>query len=527
MSVLAPIREQTVGQIRFCVDDVKSAQKRLPTKNAKFQLENHLGKQLLAFSHNDTFEVIQDQGIHSLALAVHAAFSEHRPLLLTPDIIWITLAQGFAQHINNHAESLRSRSGSFGASRLVNHQGKQQLVVTTQQIPSQTQHWSEAVQQWALHIRDHVGADLYRLLECNFSTTTPITQTASQVVMMDAFQKYFDYAMGCVCGIPEMTLLGTVEDWQSICDRVQMMAEYDLDWWTARLMPICREFVETASGRPSLEFWRCIYKPKPVYGANLITGWLADLFPYLKHPITQAPSVKNPILEIDRCELPNTSSSEQFFQRVAHGISPELLPLGISQAPLKLTTPDGNEYSLELIAGFIGVHQDSLRQTLQPEIGWAVRERDDHFAQLLDKIQQQHLTQPPMNWSEFDPYFTDIVPKEHIQILERFDGATLYANSGHSWQIPKYRSHKITIPEPNSFVYDATHLMNLEDGRCIAYIFNYRNSECLILLGRQNLDSNQLQDPIIIAKSIPELFERIFQSQGRYYFDDTNCVSSL
>ncbi|MEH2165025.1 MAG: hypothetical protein V7K38_29235 [Nostoc sp.] len=80
MTVLATILEQTVGKIRFCVDDVKSAQERLPVKSAKFQLEKQLGKQLLAFSHNDTFEVIPDQGIHSLALAVHTAFSEHRPL---------------------------------------------------------------------------------------------------------------------------------------------------------------------------------------------------------------------------------------------------------------------------------------------------------------------------------------------------------------------------------------------------------------------------------------------------------------
>ncbi|MBX9256733.1 DUF4419 domain-containing protein [Desmonostoc muscorum CCALA 125] len=517
MSVLAPILEQTLGKIRFCVDDVKSAEERLPTKNAKFQLEKHLGKQLLAFSHNDTFEVIPDQGIHSLALAVHAAFSEHRPLLLTPDIIWITLAQGFAQHINNHAETLRSR--------FVRHQGKQKLVVQRLEIPSQPQHWSEAIQEWALHIRDHVGSELYRLLECNFSTTTPITHTASHVVMMDAFQKYFDYVMLCVCGIPEITLLGTVEDWQSISDRVQIMAEYDLNWWTARLMPICREFVETASGRPSLEFWRCIYKPEPVYGVELITGWLTDLFPYVKHPVTKAPSVRNPVLEIDRCELPNTSASESFFKQVAHGISPESLPLGISQVPFRLITKDGKEYSLELLAGFIGVHQDSKLQTLQPEIGWAVREQSDRFAQLLDKIQQQHLTQAPINWSEFYKQFSDGVPKEHIQMLERFDGATLYANSGHSWQIPKYSSAKTyEIPEPNSFVYDATHLIDLEDGRCIAYIFNFRKSECLILLGKQILDNNQLQDTVIIAQSIPELFERIFQAQGRYYFDDSNFV---
>ncbi|WP_442946442.1 MULTISPECIES: DUF4419 domain-containing protein [unclassified Nostoc] len=39
----------------------------------------------------------------------------------------MALSQGFAQHINNHAESLRSR--------LVDRQGKQQLIIETRQIP--------------------------------------------------------------------------------------------------------------------------------------------------------------------------------------------------------------------------------------------------------------------------------------------------------------------------------------------------------------------------------------------------------
>jgi hypothetical protein len=526
MSSIAPILEQTKGKIRFCVDEVESSQTRLTVQVAKSQLEKSFQRRLLAFSHDDTFQVIQGEEIHPLVLAVHAAFSEHRPLLLSPDIIWITLAQGFAQHINNNAETLRSR--------FVRHQGKQKLSVESYGIPQQPQQWSEAAQQWALHIRDQVGADLYQLLECNFSTTTPITRTASHIVMMDAFQQYFDYVMFCICGIPDITLLGTVEDWQSICDRVQMMAQYELNWWTDRLLPICREFIETVSGRPSLEFWRCIYKPEAVYGADLITGWLADLFPYIKHPITKAPSVRNPILEIDCCELPITDTfSLNPSRQVNHGIYPNSLPLGLSQAPFKVKMLDGKEYSLELIAGFIGVRQDSEQGTLQPEIGWAVRERDERFAELLNKIQQQHLTQPPINWSEFFSFGE--VPKEHIQLLDRFDGATLYANSGHAWQIVKYDNCKTyELPEPLNSARSATPIIALEDGRCIAYVYNSRSGKCWIILGKPvpyadpYLPEEQrfrLEDVVLIAKGIPQLLERIFQSEGHYYFDDPTFIA--
>lgn len=58
---------------------------------------------------------------HALLSAFKIAFYEHMPLRLSPDVIWITLARGFALHINLHAEELRHR--------FVSHHGKEKLVV--------------------------------------------------------------------------------------------------------------------------------------------------------------------------------------------------------------------------------------------------------------------------------------------------------------------------------------------------------------------------------------------------------------
>jgi hypothetical protein len=523
METIALILEQTQGQIRFCVDDVKPTQERLPTQAAKLQLEQLLETKLLAFSHNERFQAIQNPDIHPLAFAVHAAFSKHRPLQLTPDIIWMTLAQGFAQHVNNHAETLRSR--------FVKHQGKQELTVEVDEFPTQAHQWAEKIQEWVFQIRDRVGPDLHRLLECNFSTTTPITRTASYVVMMDAFRQYFDYVMVSICGIPDITLLGTIEDWQSICDRVQMMAQYDLNWWTDRLLPICQEFVETAAGRPSLDFWRCIYKPEAIYSGELISGWLADLFPYIKHGVTKAPTVRNPLLGIDRCDLPsdsNSDSEEEIFDPFGsqkYGIRSNSLPLGLSEVPFKFKMKEtGKEYSLELLAGFIGVHQDDRQGTLQPEIGWAVRERDESFVKLFDKIQQEHMTEPPINWSSSQLRQIDSIPKELVPMLERFNGATLYSGSGHSWHILK--SHSWGAPyevDENCCYFLATPFIDLEDGRCIAFNFNFRSGECWFLLGRRE---NEFKNPGIVAKSLLQLFEQIFEAEGSYYFDYPSFITS-
>lgn len=41
--------------------------------------------------------------------AASASFFLHYPLRLSPDAVWLTLARGFALHVNLHAEQLRHR----------------------------------------------------------------------------------------------------------------------------------------------------------------------------------------------------------------------------------------------------------------------------------------------------------------------------------------------------------------------------------------------------------------------------------
>ena len=45
----------------------------------------------------------------TLLAAVFLAYSQHRPLVLTPDAVWLTIAQGVAHHKVVHADRLRPR----------------------------------------------------------------------------------------------------------------------------------------------------------------------------------------------------------------------------------------------------------------------------------------------------------------------------------------------------------------------------------------------------------------------------------
>lgn len=95
MTIIAPIKQQNTREISFQVDEVEIAKDRLSLDFASSILEKKLGKKLLIISHTNKLKLVNNIYIHPLVAAVGFAFNEHRPLLLTPDMIWITIAQGF------------------------------------------------------------------------------------------------------------------------------------------------------------------------------------------------------------------------------------------------------------------------------------------------------------------------------------------------------------------------------------------------------------------------------------------------
>ena len=83
----------------------------------------------------------------------------------------------------------------------------------------------------------------------SFTTTGPVERAAAQLVIMDAFKEYFSYTLHTLCGIPEITLEGTMSDWIALKEKAIALRDFDLSWWTDELNPILDQFVEAASGR--------------------------------------------------------------------------------------------------------------------------------------------------------------------------------------------------------------------------------------------------------------------------------------
>src|SRR5687767_8698832 len=92
---------------------------------------------------------VLDDRTHPLIGAVHHAFVDHRPLVLSPDAVWLTITQGIAQHVRIHADALRPR--------LVAHAGKQLLEITLLGSPQSAEEWGLAIAEFRQLVARAIG----------------------------------------------------------------------------------------------------------------------------------------------------------------------------------------------------------------------------------------------------------------------------------------------------------------------------------------------------------------------------------
>ncbi|HEY9784441.1 MAG TPA: DUF4419 domain-containing protein [Candidatus Obscuribacterales bacterium] len=327
----------------FCVSDVKVATSLLPatTHRQAFQ-KLAAGSKFEALSSPDA-QVVKPLGFHVLIEAAHRAYSRHYPLVLTPDAIWVTIAQGFANHINQNAEQYRDK--------FVAHKDSETIEIYRPDfsVGNPDNDWPSCFDDFGDALRERLGEERYAQLVSDFSTTGSLERVVSIVVLMDTVQSYFNYAVWTECGIPRITLTGTPEDWQSVLDKTKSLYDFGgLEWWLDKATPVLDQFVAAAKGHVDSEFWQGLYKSRLMgSGSESVDGALMKLIPYIKR---WGDSQRNPLLEDN-----------------AATITTENLPASLSTVPFKFDLSD-----YHFVAGLTAVSQDA-DGTLAPMMGWAVR----------------------------------------------------------------------------------------------------------------------------------------------------------
>lgn len=404
--------------VTFPVDDVTPAAEPLPTRPladwypGALAIGGDPGLQVLA-SGDGSGKAPVLNGVHPLLGAIGRAFVDHRPLVLSPDAVWLTIAQGVAQHIRLHADELRPR--------LVAHAGKKTLAVSVHgAMPTDAESWRAVVDQLAKQLDTEItGADLF---ECDFSTSTDVERMVGRVILLDAYSPYFAYWLMCVCGIPSITLTGTADDWRRIRSRVDTITEYGLETWCRSLRPILDQFARAASGDVDTAFWRRIYNPVETYGVEVITGWATRFYPYLD--LDGALDRPNPMLDLPIDEPRGRPVKDpDAWSYDGPGIASSSVPATLAKAIVNVNDQvTGENRAVALHAGLVGIAQDA-DGALRPVAGWHLTHAAIQIDDVLDRIVRDHETTPPVR-ARFDE-----ATEELIALYNRVGSATLCAGA--------------------------------------------------------------------------------------------------
>eukprot|EP00117_Sycon_ciliatum_P044318 scpid76753/ scgid31994/ Uncharacterized protein L662 len=307
------------------------------------------------------------KGLHPLIDASHACFMQHLPLVLSPDIIWLTIAQGLSQHINSDPEKFRYR--------FVEHEGQLQLDVERHTFVrgSPSNDWPGVFKEFSGKIREYIGAKTHDLLVPTFSTTTPVSAAAAEIVLLEAMQSYFSFHCFTGCSIPSFTILGTVDDWRSIRSRVLgfLQIDKDLEWWTTPLVFVLDHFILAAEDKADLEFWKSWYKFESWSGGNAVTGAVLALFPYIDSKRNKHVDFRRAGAEIADSQGEGSESRNFFGQVVdSSGVGLKRFSSSLSKAPFTWHYHK-TDLSMLFVSGLMGMTYDEDKG-VKPVIGWAI-----------------------------------------------------------------------------------------------------------------------------------------------------------
>jgi hypothetical protein len=338
-------------QISFCLADVEKNTKSLSEVHYKNAISHRTNNVTVDCSDNG---MLVPSEIHPFVETLNHCYDEHRPLILSPDMFWLLICQGFSQHINVNAEQFQNS--------IVDFEGVKTISVRRDDfIFGSDNPWQEVIPAFAEEIRTNIGDTLFNLLIPSFTTTTVDIKAAYEICLMQTVKEYYVNELTTYCGIPQITIEGTLEDWKWIKDNIHNFDNYDLEWWTNELDPILDKICKTVQGEINTDFWNNIYKISDQSGGPYIHGWIIKFFPYIRK---DGKIIRNKY--VNESTVVDVKGFYWYFGLLSANFLSGLSEVGFTWKYYS------DELDLKFVAGFVGIKQDKENLSLKPEIGWAI-----------------------------------------------------------------------------------------------------------------------------------------------------------
>ena len=294
----------------------------------------------------------------------YTAHTNHYPVRIKPDDIWLLIVQAFSNHVNANSEELRNYFVDFdGKKKLTVEQDLSSIDEVNRKV---LENFSEQINE---QMKKYLGEKLVDILTPNFSTSTYDSKIVGKISIMGAFKKYFDYHMALLgCGIPYIILEGTAQDYREMISKAKELIKYNFAWYINKIIPHLEKMAEAKEGKIDVDYFKNMIQKKEVieqeYGPSgmekydvkydYICGWFLNFFAYL--------NIKNyRDGKIERFQ--EDSMKVKKFNELANQML--IVPFIIEDRVHKKT------YDMKYKVGFVGCDQNEKNE-VSPVQGWIV-----------------------------------------------------------------------------------------------------------------------------------------------------------
>ncbi|KAM0345597.1 hypothetical protein ACHAPU_006250 [Fusarium lateritium] len=282
---------------------------------------------------------------NGLVWAAYQAYSYHHHLTIRPEDIWFAIISQLSFYINTNPGALRKH--------FVSSEDRKELAVTVSISADKPMYHILAQLMNEETVRNVKDPSLVDWLLPSFSTTTGTDRVIASILFMRPMKKCVTRRERLWCGIPSVTLLGEMKDYEDILERLGKLEEMGAEpcRFAEMLRPILRHMIlsfEEPTNCKIKGFWNSIVDIDRGSGASRITGWITAFCYWYRS---------------DQGEICTNEDDVPRWPRrtkiTIHGVSylkVQLwdIPAGFVTIPVKVT--DANRtYTCTMLAGSMGI----------------------------------------------------------------------------------------------------------------------------------------------------------------------------
>lgn len=203
-----------------------------------------------------------------------SAYSSHYKIEIAPHDLWFIVLSELAAVIKANKEQVRHLFTTSTEKKTIQVDTNDVTKIDLNLVVTQ--------------LRDLVPTDI-GLFVPEFSTHTPESKLACYAGLCDAMKVYYSYETR-LCGLPELRITGTKEDWLLFHECLEELSKDTLlgivpgvKQWLYTVQTIIVEFIHvTGVQAPDISFWKDVFSKNNVGsgGDFVISGWITKLFMY-------------------------------------------------------------------------------------------------------------------------------------------------------------------------------------------------------------------------------------------------------